>query len=102
MRRLLLMVLLFFLLLLPVKAQDFSLADILSQSASADNAELTILLFALGQADTALVQQLNDPNANLTILAPSDAAFIEFLSANELSLRDLVENPLLLNALVRY
>jgi uncharacterized surface protein with fasciclin (FAS1) repeats len=102
MRRILLLALLLLPGLLPLKAQDFSLADILIQSASAQNAELTLLLFAIGEADPDLLTTLNAPDANLTILAPTDEAFIDFMRTYSLSLSDLVANPQMLNEIVRY
>jgi transforming growth factor-beta-induced protein len=102
MRRILLIALLLLLGLLPLKAQDFSLADILIQSASAESAELTLLLFAISEADPALLTRLSVPDANLTILAPSDEAFVEFMRTYNLSLSDLVANPVMLNEIVRY
>lgn len=102
MRRLSLLLFILLLGVLPLSAQNFSLADLLSQSASAENSEFKILLFAVGQADDSLYQQLRDPNSNLTLLAPSDAAFVEFLTKYQLSLSDLLARPILLNQLVRY
>jgi transforming growth factor-beta-induced protein len=102
MRRFLLLVLLLMIALLPLQAQDFSLADILIDSASAEDAELTLLLFVIGEADPALLSSLSDPDANLTILAPSDDAFVEFMASHDLSLSDLVANADLLNDIVYY
>jgi transforming growth factor-beta-induced protein len=102
MRRFLLLVLLLMIALLPLQAQDFSLADILIDSASAEDAELTLLLFVIGEADPALLSSLSDPDANLTILAPSDDAFVEFMASHDLTLSDLAANAELLNDIVYY
>jgi transforming growth factor-beta-induced protein len=102
MRRLSLLLLILLLAILPLSAQDFSLANIITQSASASDAEFTILLFALGASDSSLLEQLSDPNSNLTMLAPSDNAFVEFLAKYQLSLSDLLSRPIILNQLVRY
>jgi transforming growth factor-beta-induced protein len=102
MRRFLLLVLVLIITFLPLQAQDFSLADILIDSASAEEAELTLLLFVIGEADPALLSSLSDPNANLTILAPSDQAFVDFMVSHNLSLSDLAANTELLNDIVYY
>jgi transforming growth factor-beta-induced protein len=104
MRRLFLLIVLLF-LTLPVQAQDlqeFSIADILLQSASAEEAEFTILLFVISEIDFDLLDSLGRTDNEWTVLAPSDAAFIAFMEANDLSVGDLIENQDLLREILNY
>jgi transforming growth factor-beta-induced protein len=76
MRRLVLLFALF-LLALPVFAQEESptIAEIVVASAEGETPEFTTLLAALGLADPAVLEALSDPEAELTVFAPTDAAF---------------------------
>lgn len=69
------------LLALPSLAQEPTLADLIAERASADVPEFTALLAALQAADPALLESLGDPEAMLTVFAPSDAAFAAVQSA---------------------
>lgn len=63
------------LLALPALAQETTLAGVIAERAAAETPELSALLAALQAADPALLEALDDPEASLTIFAPSDAAF---------------------------
>lgn len=53
-----------------------TIADIVVEAATAeDGAEFTALLAAVGAADPAVLDALSDPEADLTVFAPTDAAF---------------------------
>lgn len=61
----------------PVFAQDEpgTIADIVVASTEADAPEFTTLLAAVSAADPAVLEALSDPEAELTVFAPTDAAF---------------------------
>lgn len=54
---------------------ESTIADIVVASANAEAAEFTTLLAAVGAADPAIVEALANPEAELTVFAPTDAAF---------------------------
>ncbi|MGQ9888635.1 MAG: fasciclin domain-containing protein [Aggregatilineales bacterium] len=57
-------------------AQDTpTIADIVVASASGEMPEFTMLLAAVQAADPAVLEVLSDPEAELTVFAPTDAAF---------------------------
>jgi len=57
-------------------AQDTpTIADIVVASATGDTPEFTLLLAAVQAADPAVLETLADPEAELTVFAPTDAAF---------------------------
>ena len=59
-----------------VVAQDTpTIADIVVASATGDMPEFTMLLAAVQAADPAVLEALADPEAELTVFAPTDAAF---------------------------
>ncbi len=55
----------------------FTLADLVVQASSAEPAQFTTLLAAVQAADPAILEALSDPASDLTVFAPSDAAFAE-------------------------
>jgi transforming growth factor-beta-induced protein len=79
MKRVVLLVLAVVLVLsvVPVMAQDElpTIAEIVVASAEAETPEFTTLLGAVGLADPAVLEALMDPEASLTVFAPTDAAF---------------------------
>lgn len=59
-----------------VAAQDTpTIADIVVASATGDAPEFTLLLAAVQAADPAVLETLANPEAELTVFAPTDAAF---------------------------
>ncbi len=52
-----------------------TVADVVVASAEAEEAEFTTLLAAVGAADPSVLELLSDPLANITVFAPTDAAF---------------------------
>lgn len=52
-----------------------TIADIVVASASAETPEFATLLVAVQAADPAVLEALSDPEATLTVFAPTDAAF---------------------------
>jgi transforming growth factor-beta-induced protein len=68
---------------MPAFAQDEpgTIADIVVASASGDTPEFTALLGAVQAADPAILEALSDPEAELTVFAPTDAAFTALVEA---------------------
>jgi len=95
MRKLILLVSAFVMLLaLPVAAQDDTIADIVVASAEAEEAEFTTLLTAVGAADPAVLEAVSNPEAELTVFAPTDAAFAAAAEAlGEEAFGALLEDP---------
>ncbi len=62
---------------LPVFAQDDvpTIAEIVVASATGETPEFTALLAAVQAADPAVLEALSNPEASLTVFAPTDAAF---------------------------
>lgn len=77
MRRLVLIVVALLVMVVPALAQDTppTIADLVVASASGEAPEFSTLLTAVQAADPAILQALSDPAAELTVFAPTDAAF---------------------------
>jgi transforming growth factor-beta-induced protein len=58
-----------------------TIAEIVVASAGAEEAEFTTLLAAVLAADPAVLEALSDPEATLTVFAPTDAAFAALIEA---------------------
>ncbi|MGJ3239640.1 MAG: fasciclin domain-containing protein [Anaerolineae bacterium] len=73
------------LLVVPVAAQDEemepTIADIVVASTEAEEPEFTTLLAAVSAADPSILEALSDPEADLTVFAPTDAAFAALAEA---------------------
>lgn len=54
---------------------EMTIADIVIAASEAESPEFTALLAAAGAADPGIVAALADPDADLTVFAPTDAAF---------------------------
>jgi transforming growth factor-beta-induced protein len=65
------------LMVVPAFAQETpgTIADIVVASASGETPEFATLLAAVGAADPAVLEALSNPEAQLTVFAPTDAAF---------------------------
>jgi transforming growth factor-beta-induced protein len=89
---------------LPTFAQDEpgTIADIVVASTSAETPEFTVLLAAVQAADPAILELLSNPDANLTVFAPTDAAFTAALEALGVTAEDLLGNTELLNQVLAY
>ncbi len=75
--------------IIPAAAQDDrerTIADIVMNAN--ENGEFTLLLRALAAAD--LVEALSDPDARLTVFAPTDAAFEQLLQDLDISVDELL------------
>lgn len=91
-------------LAIPAFAQDElpTIADIVVQSTEADPAEFTILLAAVSAADPAILEALANPDASLTVFAPTDAAFGAAIEALGMTAEDVLANTELLNTVLAY
>ncbi len=70
----------------PALAQDQTIADIVVAAATGESPEFSTLLAAVQAADPAVLEALANPDAELTVFAPTDAAFAqlaEFLGADQ-------------------
>jgi len=68
---------------LPVLAEghEATIADIVVASTEGDMPEFTALLAAVSAADSSILEALADPDAELTVFAPTDAAFAALAEA---------------------
>lgn len=93
------------LLVAPVLAQDAvpaTIADAVVASASAETPEFSILLAAVQAADPSILELLSNPEASMTVFAPTDAAFAAALEALGVTAEDLLGNTELLNSVLTY
>lgn len=89
----------------PAFAQEESntIADIVVASAEGDPAEFSILLTAVQAADPAVLEALADPEAELTVFAPTDAAFGDLIEAlGEEAFNDIVADTEFLTEILLY
>ncbi|MFN8374097.1 MAG: fasciclin domain-containing protein [Anaerolineae bacterium] len=84
--------------------EDRTLAEIVVDAASAeDGAEFTTLLAAVSAADPSVLETLSDPDAELTVFAPTDAAFAVAVEAlGEDTFNALLADPAALSAVLLY
>jgi len=61
--------------------EDATIADIVVASTEAEEPEFTVLLTAVGAADPSVLEALSNPDAELTVFAPTDAAFGALIEA---------------------
>ncbi|MCA9906021.1 MAG: fasciclin domain-containing protein [Anaerolineae bacterium] len=88
----------------PAFAQDDmqTIADIVVSSSQAETPEFTVLLAAVQAADPSILELLASPDANVTVFAPTDAAFAAALEALGVSAEDLLADTELLNDVLLY
>ena len=102
---LLVIVAVFALAVVPSFAQDEesnTIADIVVASATADEAEFTVLLAAVQAADPLFLEALSNEDGLWTVFAPTDAAFVALLEALETDAETLLANTELLNEVLAY
>ncbi|MEO1286733.1 MAG: fasciclin domain-containing protein [Chloroflexota bacterium] len=71
-------------------AQEDTIADIVVAATEADEAQFTVLLDLVVEAE--LVEALSDTDAELTVFAPTDEAFATLLEEADLSLDDVTSD----------
>jgi uncharacterized surface protein with fasciclin (FAS1) repeats len=79
-----------------------SIAEIVIASAGASDAQFTVLLAAVQAADPSIVELLLNPDASVTVFAPTDAAFVAAFEALGVTAEDVLANTALLNAVLLY
>jgi len=79
-----------------------TIADIVVASATGDEPEFSVLLAAVSAADPAILEALSNPEASLTVFAPTDAAFVALLEALEVDAETLLADTETLNAVLQY
>lgn len=104
MRKFALFVAIFALLALPAFAQDAepTIGEIAVAASTGDSPEFTVLVAALGAADPAFLEAVTNPEAGLTVFAPTDAAFGALLEELDVSAEDLLASTDLLNTVLAY
>lgn len=90
--------------IVPSFAQDEpgTIADIVVASTTAETPEFTVLLAAVQAADPVFLETLSNPDAGVTVFAPTDAAFTALLDSMSMSAEDLLGNSALLNTVLAY
>jgi uncharacterized surface protein with fasciclin (FAS1) repeats len=94
-----------FVAIVPSFAQEEELptiADIVVASTEGEAPEFTVLLAALGAADPAFLELVADPEAGITVFAPTDAAFVALLEALGATAEEVLANTELLNSVLAY
>ncbi len=89
----------------PSFAQDEpgTIADIVVASSTAETPEFTVLLTAVQAADPAVLEALSNPEAELTVFAPTDAAFAALQEAlGEEAFGAVVADPELLTSILLF
>jgi uncharacterized surface protein with fasciclin (FAS1) repeats len=89
----------------PAAAQDeptSTIAEIVVASTEAETAEFTVLLAAVQAADPVFLEVLSSPDVQVTVFAPTDAAFVALLEALGTTAEDLLANTELLNTVLSY
>jgi len=79
-----------------------TIADIVVASTEGEEPEFTVLLAAVAAADPTILEALSNPEASLTVFAPTDAAFVALLEALETDAETLLADTELLNTVLLY
>jgi uncharacterized surface protein with fasciclin (FAS1) repeats len=105
MRKILLVIAALLLVVVPVFAQDATAEPMNGQTIgelAMGNADLSTLVAAVQAADPAFLQTLTDANANVTVFAPTNAAFADLLKNLNMSAEQLLGNKALLDVVLAY
>jgi uncharacterized surface protein with fasciclin (FAS1) repeats len=87
----------------PAFGQDEpTIAELVVASTEGDAPEFTLLLAAVSAADPAVLELLSDPEANVTVFAPTDAAFTAAIEALGVTAEDLLADTELLTEVLLY
>lgn len=88
---------------IPTQAQEAkTIADIVVESAQAASPEFSTLLAAVQAADPVILAALANPEASLTVFAPTNAAFEAALKALNLTAEQLLADKATLNRVLMY
>lgn len=91
--------------IVPTFAQDEAqptIAELVVTSAGGETPEFTVLLAAVSAADPSFLELLSNPDASVTVFAPTDAAFVALLEALGMTADEVLANTDLLNAVLAY
>ncbi|MBK8138127.1 MAG: fasciclin domain-containing protein [Chloroflexi bacterium] len=83
-------------------AETPTIAEIVVASTTAETPEFTVLLAAVQAADPAVIELLSDPEASVTVFAPTDAAFAAAFEALGVTAADVLADPAALTAILLY
>jgi uncharacterized surface protein with fasciclin (FAS1) repeats len=88
----------------PAFAQEEAgtIADVVVASTEAETPEFSILLAAVSAADPAFLETLSNADANVTVFAPTDAAFGALLEELGMTAEEVLGNAELLNSVLAY
>lgn len=96
----------FLLAVIPAHAQEdtgvVTIAEIVTDAATGEDAEFTVLLRALQSADSVFLDMLSDPESRVTVFAPTDTAFEELIEALGTTPASLLADRALLNDILSY
>jgi transforming growth factor-beta-induced protein len=84
------------------EAPTQNIAELVIASSTADTPEFTVLLAAVSAASPVFLETLSDAEANVTVFAPTDAAFAATFEALGLSAADVLADQALLDAVLAY
>lgn len=84
------------------QSEPGTIADIVVSSAGGDPAEFTVLLAAVQAADPAILELLSNPDANVTVFAPTDAAFTAAFEALGVTAEDVLADQAALSEILLY
>jgi uncharacterized surface protein with fasciclin (FAS1) repeats len=82
-----------------ITPESRTIADIVAASAGAETPEFATLLAAVSAADPAVLETLSDPEAELTVFAPTDAAFA---ALGEETINSVLADQAALTAILMY
>lgn len=100
-KRLWMMLLLLGLFIIPAQAQQNTIAQLLIDSASAqEEPEFRIFLALLSRADGTIFALLDDPTANITVFAPTDDALVAYIESLGMSYQAFVSDQALISNLL--
>ncbi len=80
-----------------------TLAELVVASSTAETPEFTLLLTAVQAADPAVLEALSSPDSDLTVFAPTDAAFLALQEAiGEEAFAEVLADPEMLTSILLY
>lgn len=83
-------------------ADEPTIAEIVVAATEGDAPEFTVLLAAVSAANPAFLEVLSDPEAGVTVFAPTDAAFAALLEALGVTAEDVLADTALLDTVLAY
>jgi uncharacterized surface protein with fasciclin (FAS1) repeats len=91
----------------PALGQDMmtdeqTIAEIVVAATEGDAPEFTVLLAAVAAANPSFLEVLSDPEASVTVFAPTDAAFAALLDALGVTAEDVLADTALVDTILAY